>query len=359
MNRYHPRRIRLRWPELGRSVQADLMESTNPALAKEVSENLPLISIQSHAVIAGEQMYFPTRIVLQNLGTASTEPMNSQPVGRVNFEPFFQYISMNYGPISEAVPAWPIAQVDEDDVASLKEIGGQVLHNLLYSNDFLHVILEDPDSRETTIPSEPQTSGSSLDIPEDLTWRELVSHLEEQTAAIWLTEPADVRALRSGILAEDAGVGDQYFSPWVMAAGLVRSLAITDLSTLVRLCEDDAFDLIQLRKVFYEVLALPVDVIGYFGLPILESSLRAAERVSPQIGDRDQYCHFLRKLMSYVNRYNLWLHQTFPWSLGLLYPKFDPERASTALDLASRPTFMSNPADTVDVGRKEAGKETP
>ena len=60
-----------------------------------------------------------------------------------------------------------------------------------------------------------------------MTWQQVLGHLEAETAAIWLREPEDVRALRLGVIGSDAGVYGQYFSPWIMVTGLIPLLTAT------------------------------------------------------------------------------------------------------------------------------------
>ncbi|MCL4863242.1 MAG: DUF3830 family protein, partial [Caldilineaceae bacterium] len=118
--------VRFRWPQLDVTVQVRLLDDYNPELTHALWEQLPLLSIQSHAIVAGQQIYAPTRLSLADLDRAYTEPMNEQPSGRINFEPYFQYLALNYGPMSEPVPAWPIGQVAPGDVARLPVLGQQV-----------------------------------------------------------------------------------------------------------------------------------------------------------------------------------------------------------------------------------------
>ncbi len=333
-------RLQLRWPELQLAIEMDVLEDHNPSLAATLLDSLPLVSIQSHAIVAGKQIYFPTRISPLDQEVASTERMDQQPAGRVNFEPFFQYISLNYGTISESVPAFPIGQVIETDLDVLSSVGGRVLTNLLYENSYIHVILERTGA-ETPLPESIEVEPASGRSDLDSSWTGLMRHLEREIERIWLAEPEDVRALRSGILADDAGVGDQYFSPWVMVSGLVRSLAVIDLASLVRLCGDEDFGLRHLKKILQEILRLPLGVMSYFGLPLLGDTLGAVQRAAPEIETRPEFDRLLNTLLIYVNRYNLWLHQTFPWRLGVLYPKFDPEEARSSLELLSSPSYSS------------------
>jgi len=132
--------ILMQWPELGHEVRVKLLDEINPELCKMLREQLPLTSIQSHAVVCGEQMYFPFVAPPVPVG-AHFEDMASQPIGRMNIEPKFHYLSVNYGPNHEAVPALAVAQVLEEDLETLKAVGMLVWNNLLFSTEYLRVVL--------------------------------------------------------------------------------------------------------------------------------------------------------------------------------------------------------------------------
>lgn len=132
--------ILMQWPELEREVRVKLLDDINPVLCNQLYSQLPLTSIQSHAVVCGAQMYFPFA-VSSVPDEARFEDMAVQPVGRMNIEPKFHYLSVNYGPNHEAVPALAVAQVLYEDLDILKEVGLLVWNNLLFSTDYLHVVL--------------------------------------------------------------------------------------------------------------------------------------------------------------------------------------------------------------------------
>ena len=77
--------VRFRWPQLGVTVQVGLLDDHNPELTHALWRQLPLLSIQSHAMVAGQQIYAPTRLSLADPDRAYTEPMNEQQPGRGNF----------------------------------------------------------------------------------------------------------------------------------------------------------------------------------------------------------------------------------------------------------------------------------
>ena len=105
----------MRWPKLGKAIEAEIIEKQDQALQERFWNALPFSSIQSHAVCAGIQMYCPFRLVCLP-SNPFYEPMNEQLVGRISLELDFQYLAINYGPMEEPVPALPIAQVKEKDI---------------------------------------------------------------------------------------------------------------------------------------------------------------------------------------------------------------------------------------------------
>jgi hypothetical protein len=330
--------LRFLWPQLEIAIHVAVLDDLNPDLSHKLWAACPFASIQSHAVGAGQQIYFPTRLVLPRPDSAFTEPMNEQLPGRVNFEPFFQYLSINYGPVSEAVPAWPIGQVIEQDVPLLATLGARIWANLISRQPPLLVMVDHANRAPQTVGLDDKTAAHRA-VPPAAGWQDVLAHLKTETDAIWLSEPEDVRALRLGVASPEAGVYGQYFSPWVMVTGLVRSLGVVELATLVRLCSDPTFSTGQLVTLLREMLTLSLGVIGYFGLPRLGATLQAVHACIGAIEQQSDFAHLLAVLITYVNRYNQWLHVTFPWYLGTLFPKANVNDAQSIVSLSSSPLF--------------------
>jgi len=305
----------LSWPALDVAVRCTLLDEINPQLCASLRRALPIVSVQTHAVVAGEQIYFPTRLVLEEPDAARTEDLSAQPPGRINFEPFFQYLSVNYGPVTEGVPAWPVAQVVEDDLPRLPRVGERIWQNLLHEDHAVHVVVSEGDV-PASIPLAPAEARAFA--PPEPTWTttELIGFLSAEIDRIWLFEPRDAHALRTGRAATHAGVGRQYFSPWVMATGLIRGLAVVDLPALRRSVSTERLGARAAADLLAELLRVPAGVIGYFGLPELGAVLEVVRASCPRLGDRGELLRLLDAFSTYSNRYNLWLHQGFPWRLG-------------------------------------------
>jgi hypothetical protein len=129
------------WPKRGASITAELLARQDPELIGRFRDSLPRKSIQSHAVVAGFQMYCPFRMSFFPKHPYH-EPMNEQPPGRINLELDFQYLAINYGAMTEPVPALPVAQVLKEDIPVLVRMGKQAWENLLFSDEFLLVVFD-------------------------------------------------------------------------------------------------------------------------------------------------------------------------------------------------------------------------
>lgn len=156
--------------------------------------------------------------------------------------------------------------------------------------------------------------------------------IRAETERIWLEEPEDVKAVRRGFFPSGAGVYDQYFSVLIMMGGEVRNLAIHTFSSLVTFAASGRFDLEHLKYMTREMLRVTVGVIGYFGLRKFGAILNAFLEHLDEVMSVAQMKELLEELFTLSNRYQMWLHQTFPWHLSVFFPK--KTLASVREDLA-------------------------
>ncbi|MDR2527782.1 MAG: hypothetical protein LBD04_02015 [Synergistaceae bacterium] len=129
------------WPALNARVAARLLDDFNPHGCREFVKTLPVKSVQSHSVVAGNQIYCPFRLNVDR-ALLRNELMSGQGIGRVNIELDFQYLSINYGPITEAVPAVPLAQVEESHIPVLLSVGGEIWRNLNTVHEKKFIVVE-------------------------------------------------------------------------------------------------------------------------------------------------------------------------------------------------------------------------
>ena len=73
--------INIHFGKVDLDVRAYLLTDFNPEVCQAFKNTLPNRSVMSHAVVAGEQMYWPYRLVVDR-ACCNTEDMAKQPPGR-------------------------------------------------------------------------------------------------------------------------------------------------------------------------------------------------------------------------------------------------------------------------------------
>ena len=160
--------------------------------------------------------------------------------------------------------------------------------------------------------------------------------IREEIEKIWVNEPDDVAAIRLGFFPSGAGVYNQHFTVLIMLGSEARSLAIHTFSGLIAFADSGKFSLDQLKYLTKEMLRMTSGVMGYFGLrrfgDILDSFLKHLDEVDSITELHDLF----EDLFTLTNRYQMWLYQTFPWYLSVLFPKKTPEDAQEYFSIAEK-----------------------
>jgi len=129
------------WPDLDVQVRADMLDK-NPELCQAFWDHLPLKTIQSHALIAGVEMYSWVPIVT-TAPIRVEEPFDQQPIGTVNFYSFYGILSIKWGPVSEPLPAPPIAEIrSQEDLEKLKIVGREAWESINYTKRLIKQVIE-------------------------------------------------------------------------------------------------------------------------------------------------------------------------------------------------------------------------
>ena len=166
------------------------------------------------------------------------------------------------------------------------------------------------------------------------TLSELKASIREEIENIWIDEPEDIRTIRHGFFPSGAGVYDQHFSVLVMVGSEARGLAIHTFSNLVTFADSGQFDLEQLKYMAKEMLRITSGVIGYFGLKRLGEILTAFLNHMNEVISITELRDLFADLFTLSNRYQMWLHQTFPWYLSVFFPTKTLEIVQADLDIA-------------------------
>ena len=123
----------IEWPELKARVKAELFEGRNPELCKVLWESMPYGGLQEHCLVTGELMYVWVPIVT-TADTPYTERYSEMSPGRITYSIMTgQKYCIVYGPCTETLAAPVVAQVFEEDIKTLKEVGRAVAVNSFWT----------------------------------------------------------------------------------------------------------------------------------------------------------------------------------------------------------------------------------
>ncbi|MFD1708826.1 hypothetical protein ACFSCZ_19305 [Siminovitchia sediminis] len=163
-----------------------------------------------------------------------------------------------------------------------------------------------------------------------------IEAVEKETENIWLNEPEDIHLLKKGVLLSGAGIYDQYYSVLVMLGGEMRALGIHIFADLLEFSKEPAFDAAMLKKMAKRMLKIDVGVISYFGLFHYGKFLEELYEVLEDVTTKEEFTHLTQAMFTFTNRYQLWMHQIFPWSVSVFFKQQTPENLEEMRDRLNR-----------------------
>lgn len=154
---------------------------------------------------------------------------------------------------------------------------------------------------------------------------EFIITIEEEIDRIWLNEPEDVYALKKGYLPSGAGIYGQYYTVLVMLGGEMRALGIHIFADLLEFSKQPEFELHHLQAMAKRMLKIDCGVISYFGLPMYGKHLNQFYRLIDEIKNKEDFAQTVKVMFTYTNRYQMWLHQIFPWNVSMFFKQQSPD----------------------------------
>jgi hypothetical protein len=119
----------MRWPTLGKQVRCDKLEH-NQYIFDWFVDQLPLKAVQGHTVVSGWCLYAVGLALRKHMtwtpGTEASEDLSKDAVGRVHMAiPAGEVMEVvtKYGEATEYMKLITIAQVREEDLPALGEVG--------------------------------------------------------------------------------------------------------------------------------------------------------------------------------------------------------------------------------------------
>ena len=120
--------LTLTWPTLGLCVRAAMLEEENPEVCRKMREKLPFESMMGHAVVSGETMWFPTRVI-----HSGPNYMVPRQIGDLYFFTSGQSVCITYGVITESAKVNKFAAVLPEDIPTLQQAGRLVYEKTINS----------------------------------------------------------------------------------------------------------------------------------------------------------------------------------------------------------------------------------
>ncbi|EST53923.1 hypothetical protein T458_21290 [Brevibacillus panacihumi W25] len=154
---------------------------------------------------------------------------------------------------------------------------------------------------------------------------DFLTELEKEIEEIWVNEPEDIYALKKGYLPSGAGIYGQYYSVLVMLGGEMRALGIHIFADLIAFSQDPEFDLKHLQTMAKRMLKIDVGVISYFGLARYGRYLSRYHELIEDMESKEEFARVTKSMFTYTNRYQMWLHQIFPWGVSQFFKQQTPE----------------------------------
>jgi hypothetical protein len=167
-------------------------------------------------------------------------------------------------------------------------------------------------------------------------WKEVLNKIEKETEKIWVEEPLEVKKLRMGIIDSGAGTYNQYFSTFVFVDGDIRALGCYCANGLARSADLKSTTLEQLKDQVSIFMPISAKFLGYCGLKSVWEFTQDVMEYLPMIQTKEEFGTLFGALSVYLMRLHMWVHNFFPWELGVFFPQKDKHELSNVLKMIDK-----------------------
>lgn len=157
---------------------------------------------------------------------------------------------------------------------------------------------------------------------------EMITTLESEREAIWLTIPDEVAALGRGEVPRGTGARGQYLSTLMFAEGEARTMSDEVLWGLLQVAEIETSDLATLQSIISQIVGYKAEFFDFVGLPHAASVIRSYVEVAGTCTSLEDLRRLTGPAISYANRLHMTVDAVFPWALGNAFPRKDRSPAA-------------------------------
>lgn len=154
-------------------------------------------------------------------------------------------------------------------------------------------------------------------------WKTLCQKIELEIDKYWTTEPPEMKKIRHGIRTTGAGSFNQYLSTMIFTNTYTVGFGQHMFFLFVRLAEEEEVSLEMLKKITKMEIGEgfePMQFLGFVSTHEVNDLAKQLLEVLPTLRSKEEYKQLMSVYTRYINLIHYWLHCTFPWHLGLLYP---------------------------------------
>ena len=119
------------WPDFGVKVEAVLETERNPGIVREIWENLPMETLQEHALVSGPAMYCWVPMLSTEKSTFNVKNRDLEDGSIVYLQRTGNKMSIHYGPTKEPVTTPQIAMIKPEYLEDIKRVGKGIFENTI------------------------------------------------------------------------------------------------------------------------------------------------------------------------------------------------------------------------------------
>ncbi|GCB21645.1 hypothetical protein AAWM_04530 [Aspergillus awamori] len=316
-----PSEVKVKWPKLNTTITVKINDA-NPTLVGLLGTALPYRSLQTHAVVAGDQLYHlvPLEELIYTPADKKAPDRAKEPDGSV-FLSSFQHFVIKYGEVTEHQPVATCGRVIDQDMDKLRWVADEVWKCQCETTKHpIEVILWDA--------SKPEPDPNELDLFKH--HRAGVSkEVMAQTQKCWSDISDDIEEIHYGKAPEKPGSKDSYFGAMVFSNSVVRTLGYHVIDNIIKLAfTRPEFTLGHLIALFRDFVPSIADFVGHLGAEYVNDIYERIDKLIKEKVEknpnkeeaREDFLAMISAFSFYVNLLNAQNLHMFPWRHAQEYP---------------------------------------
>ncbi|OJJ70095.1 hypothetical protein ASPBRDRAFT_129539 [Aspergillus brasiliensis CBS 101740] len=340
-----PSEIKIKWPRLNTTITVK-MKDANPTLVSLLGSALPYRSLQTHAVVAGDQLYHlvPLEQLIVNgpsyrpkrpiANSAKCTPADKkapdrakEPDGSV-FLSSFQHFVIKYGEVTEHQPVATCGKVIDEDMEKLRWVADEIWKFQCETRKHpIEVVLWDASKPEPDPDKLDIFKGQRAGVSKQV--KNLVHEIHTETQKYWSDISEGIERTHHGKAPERPGSKDSYLGAMVFSNSVVRTLGYHILDNIIKLAfTRPEFTLGHLIVLFRDFIPSITDFVAHLGAEYVNDSYERIDRLIKEKVEsnpnqeeaREDFLAMISALGFYVNLLNAQNLHMFPWRHAKEYP---------------------------------------